>query len=77
MDTARFLATFNGPEVATDLQRAQAFIARSGIDGTPSLVVNGRYRVIGGQSYADRLRIVDRLIAQERAARRPAAAAKR
>ena len=60
-----------------DLQRAYAFIERSGVDGTPSLVVNGKYRIIGGKTYADRLNIVDRLIAQERAARRPAARAKR
>lgn len=77
VDSARFLATFNGPEVAADLQRAYAFIERSGVDGTPSLVVNGKYRIIGGKTYADRLNIVDRLIAQERAARRPAARAKR
>lgn len=77
VDTARFLSTFNGADVAADLQRAQAFIARSGVDGTPQLVVNGKYRVIGGESYADRLRIVDRLVAQERAARRPATATKR
>lgn len=77
VDTARFLAMFNGADVAADLQRAQAFIARSGVDGTPQLVVNGKYRVIGGQTYADRLRIVDRLIAQERAARRPTSSGKR
>lgn len=77
VDTARFLATFNGADVATDLQRAHEFIARSGVDGTPQLVVNGKYRVIGGESNADRLRIVDRLVAQERAARRATASGKR
>lgn len=77
VDTARFLAAFNGPDVAADLRRAYDFIGRSGVDGTPALVVNGKYRVIGGQTYADRLRIVDKLVAQERAARRVAAPAKR
>jgi thiol:disulfide interchange protein DsbA len=70
VDRARFIAAFNGAEVAADLQRAYDFIGRSGVDGTPALVVNGKYRVIGGRTYADRLRIVDRLVAQERTARR-------
>ena len=73
VDRARFIAMFNSAEVGADLKRAYEFIGRSGIDGTPSLVVNGKYRVIGGRTYDERLRIVDRLIAQERAARRPAA----
>lgn len=73
VDRARFIALFNSAEVGADLKRAYEFIGRSGIDGTPSLVVNGKYRVIGGRTYDERLRIVDRLIAQERAARRPAA----
>lgn len=74
VDRNRFITLFNSAEVGTDMQQARDFIARSGVDGTPALVVNGKYRVIGGQTYADRLRIVDRLVAQERAARRPAAA---
>ncbi|GAB3755625.1 thiol:disulfide interchange protein DsbA/DsbL [Lysobacter olei] len=77
VDTARFLVAFNGPDVAADLKRAYDFIGRSGVDGTPALVVNGKYRVIGGQTYAERLQIVDRLVAQERAARRTVGSAKR
>ena len=65
------------PDVAADLKRAYDFIGRSGVDGTPALVVNGKYRVIGGQTYAERLQIVDRLVAQERAARRTVGSAKR
>ncbi|TWI06835.1 thiol:disulfide interchange protein DsbA/DsbL [Aerolutibacter ruishenii] len=77
VDRTRFIDLFNSAEVGADMQRARDFIMRSGVDGTPTLVVNGKYRVIGGQNFADRLRIVDRLIAQERAAGRPTARAKR
>ena len=53
---------------ATDaqLERARTFIRRSGVDGTPSLVVAGRYRVIG-RSFEQVLDTVDALIARERA----------
>jgi thiol:disulfide interchange protein DsbA len=49
---------------------------RSGVSQTPTLIVNGKYRVIG-TSFEDMLRITDALVAQERAARVPAAAAAR
>ena len=77
VDRARFIALFDSAEVAADMQRAYEFIRRSGVDGTPSLVVNGKYRVIGGKTYDERMRIVDRLVEQERAARRRAPAAAR
>ena len=49
------------------LKRAQQFLQRSGVDSTPTLVVNGKYRVIG-KTFEDSLRIADHLVAQERAA---------
>lgn len=66
-DAAEFVAAMSSPQVEAALERAQAFIRRSGVDGTPSLVVNGKYRVIGGKTYADLLRITEALIARERA----------
>ena len=38
----------------------------SGVEGTPTVIVDGKYRVLG-KSYEDVLRITDALIAQERA----------
>ena len=67
-DAAEFEKRMNGEGVAQKLARASAFIERSGVDGTPTLVVDGKYRVIG-QSPEDALRIVDALVARERAAR--------
>jgi thiol:disulfide interchange protein DsbA len=67
-DPAAFEQRMNSPEVAQALHRAMAFIERSGVDSTPTMVVDGKYRVIG-QSPEDTLRIVDALVARERAAR--------
>ncbi len=54
---------------ATDakVKRGQQFMVRSGVAGTPTIVVDGKYRVLG-KSYPDMLRITNQLIAQERAA---------
>ncbi|HZX81549.1 MAG TPA: thiol:disulfide interchange protein DsbA/DsbL [Lysobacter sp.] len=68
VDAADFERRMDSASVAAKLQRAEAFIARSGVDATPTLVVNGRYRVLG-QSFEDMLRIADALVARERAAR--------
>jgi thiol:disulfide interchange protein DsbA len=48
------------------LARAKQFMVDSGVEGTPTLIVDGKYRVLG-KSYEDQLRITDALIAQERA----------
>ena len=67
--TGRFVAAFNAPSVDARLAKAREFITRSGIDGTPSIVVAGRYHVLG-RSPADTLRIarwlVDRELARPR-----------
>ncbi|MDQ3287853.1 MAG: thiol:disulfide interchange protein DsbA/DsbL [Pseudomonadota bacterium] len=66
-DPQKFVAAMSSSQVESMIERARAFIERSGVDGTPSLVVNGKYRVIGGKTYADALRITERLIDRERA----------
>ena len=49
--------------------RGMQFAQRSGVASTPTLVVNGKYRVTGGRTWDDVLRITDHLIAMERAKR--------
>lgn len=49
------------------LAQGLQFAQRSGVEGTPTLVVNGKYRVLG-KTHDDQLQIVNGLIAQERAA---------
>ena len=63
----RFLATLNSPGVDAALERARAFLERSGVEGTPTLIVAGKYRVIAPQ--ADTLRVASQLVARERAAK--------
>ena len=65
VDQAKFLATYEGADVAGRVEKASQFIRRSGVEGTPTLVVNGKYRVLG-HDFDDVLRIADQLIARER-----------
>lgn len=48
-------------EVQADMQRAKNFEMAAQIPGTPSLVVNGRYLILG-ETHDDQLRIVNQLI---------------
>ena len=68
-DAARMKAAMEAPGVDAQLAQAKAFALRSGIPGTPALVVNGKYRV-EGRTAEERLRIASALIAMERKARR-------
>ena len=62
-----FVSTMNSFTIAGKTSKAKQFALRSQIQGTPSLIVNGKY-LIKGTSRDDQLRIADQLIAQERAA---------
>lgn len=53
--------------VDAKLNHAKQFMIRSGVTGTPTMIVDGKYRVLG-KSFEDFLRITNQLIAQERAA---------
>ncbi|MET0583027.1 MAG: thiol:disulfide interchange protein DsbA/DsbL [Pseudoxanthomonas sp.] len=68
----QFLDTMKSFAVAGRINKANQFALRSKIEGTPSLVVNGKY-LVKGRSWEDMLRIADHLIAGERAAQPPAA----
>ncbi|GAB3347582.1 thiol:disulfide interchange protein DsbA/DsbL [Lysobacter tyrosinilyticus] len=67
-DPAQFLAAMNSFATNSKVERGKQFMARSGVSSTPTLVINGKYRVSGGKSWEDKLRIADHLIAMERAA---------
>ena len=66
-DPKQFLEAMHSFAVDAKVNRAKQFMTRSGVQGTPTLIIDGRYRVLG-KSYADMLRIANQLIAQERAA---------
>ncbi|GAB3346613.1 thiol:disulfide interchange protein DsbA/DsbL [Marilutibacter aestuarii] len=75
VDPKKFASTMDSFAVNAKLKRVGQFLARSGVESTPDLIVNGKYRVIGGNSFEDRLRITDHLVAMERAAMATAPAA--
>ena len=66
---AKMKAAMTSAATTARLQGARDFALRSGVEGTPSLVINGRYRV-RGRTHDDTLRIASQLIAQLRATRR-------
>ncbi|MFC0679491.1 thiol:disulfide interchange protein DsbA/DsbL [Lysobacter korlensis] len=67
-DPQQFASTMASFATDAKLKRAQQWMQRSGVESTPSLIVNGKYRVIGGKTHEDQLRIAEHLIARERAA---------
>lgn len=64
-----FNAAMQSATTTANVRRAREFAIRSKVPGTPTMIVNGKYRVLG-RSLQDLLRITDALIARERAARR-------
>ena len=67
-----FLSTMNSFSVAGQVNRGRQFMMRTGANSTPTLIVNGKYRVTG-DTFEDMLRIAGLLIARERAATSPMA----
>ena len=66
LDAARMRAAMLGPATDRRLQAAHDFALRSGVAGTPTLIVDGRYRVTGTSRDAT-LRIARALVDQLRA----------
>lgn len=66
VDPQAFAAAMDSPATDVLLERSKAFALASGIEGTPTLIVNGKYRVIGS-SFEDTLRIADFLVKKEHA----------
>lgn len=69
VDAARFQAAMADPKVDAQVRQAAALAQAWELEGTPALVVAGRYRVLG-HDFEDMLRIADWLIARERQAGR-------
>ncbi|MDQ3229795.1 MAG: thiol:disulfide interchange protein DsbA/DsbL [Pseudomonadota bacterium] len=67
-----FAAALKSAATTASVNRAREFATRSNVPGTPSVIVNGKYRVLG-RSLQDILRITDALIAQIRHGQGPAA----
>lgn len=63
-----FLGAMRSPAVNAKLAQARAFAEQSRIPSTPTLVIDGKYRV-KASAWEEKLRVADYLIAKERAAR--------
>lgn len=72
VDKAQFLATMESFAVNAKIEQAKEQVPKYDVDGTPSLIVNGKYRVAAPREggFPRMLQITDWLIAQERAAKK-------
>lgn len=69
LDPAKVQAYMLSPAVDAKLEHARQFALHGGVEGTPTLIVDGRYRITA-RTHEDGLRIASQLIDQLRAARR-------
>lgn len=77
VDRTKFLETMKSFGVTAKLNRGKQFAQRTGVTATPTIIVNGKYRVnvTEDRGFAGMLSTVDFLLAQERAAATSAPAA--
>lgn len=69
VDTKRFTDAFNSFGVDAKVNRARQFAARAQVDGTPALVVAGKYTInVDRGGFGKMLATAEWLVAQERAA---------
>jgi thiol:disulfide interchange protein DsbA len=75
VDRAKILSVMNSTTVSGKVNRARQFAQRAGVNSTPTLIVNGKYRITA-KSHEESLKVAEYLVAKERAAL-PAAPAKK
>jgi len=78
VDPEKFLTTSGSFAVDATLKKDQLRVQSYGVTGTPTMIVNGKYRVASSAAVPNfevLLDVVDFLIAQEAAARQPSSAA--
>jgi thiol:disulfide interchange protein DsbA len=67
VDKAKFIATSNSFEVESKLQRAMQMVKAYNVDGTPTIIVDGKYRATGASAggYPQLIELVDWLVQKE------------
>lgn len=67
VDRDKFMQTYDSFAVQSKVRRAQIMTQRYGIQGVPSVIVNGRYRTSGSLagSYANMIKVMNILAAEE------------
>lgn len=78
VDKAKFLSESASFEVESKLSRARDIVRNDGIDGTPSIVIDGKYRVTGASAggYPQLIELVGWLVDKEHVGHAKAARAK-
>lgn len=74
VDPGQFKSAMASFAINGKMNRARQFLSHAGVEGTPQIIINGKYRVLG-KSLEDTVRIAQQLIALERQASPAAAAA--
>jgi len=69
VERAKFLGASGSFEVESKLSRSMQIVRDAGVDGTPTLIVNGKYRTSGATAggYAQMVELVGWLVAKEHA----------
>lgn len=67
VEAKQFAGNMKSFAVSGKYNKARQYITTQQVTGTPTLMVNGKYRVLGRNSWEERLAIADALIAHERA----------
>jgi thiol:disulfide interchange protein DsbA len=71
VDPEKFVATANSFAVDMRMKNEQKAVRDAGVQGTPAMMVNGKYRIAAGGAVTDydvMLEVVDALVAHEQAA---------
>ena len=70
IDREQFEATMNSFTVNAKVNRVKQTLPRYAIEGTPTLIVNGKYKAMArqGATMEQLMQVIDKLIARERAA---------
>ncbi len=74
VDSAKFLQVFNSFGVNSKIARSKQMATRYAVDGTPTVIVAGKYRITGRSAggYDKLFELVNYLVAKEAAAAKPA-----
>ncbi len=68
VDREAFVKTYRSFAVSNKVRQAKIYTEKSGIDGVPAVIVNGKYRTSGSMSggLVDMLKVIDVLVDSER-----------
>ncbi|HET9032289.1 MAG TPA: thiol:disulfide interchange protein DsbA/DsbL [Dokdonella sp.] len=77
-DAEKFKQTASSFEIESKLARSRSMVPKYGVDGTPTLIINGKYRVTGASAggYPQLVALVHKLVEMEHAEKKAPSKAK-